>query len=103
MDFSIVLPKAHPDYKTEYQLFREMLRRLKPPEWAKLVVVTADAAFASEDNMRLIQQLNQLDPKRRWDFVFAIARTWNMENGKSLSSLVSTFLTMFFTELGFHT
>ena len=88
VDFRIVLPKAHHDYKTENQLFREMLKRFKPPEWAKLVVVTADAAFASKDNMQLIQQLNQLDPKRRWGFVFAIARTWNMENGKSLSNLV---------------
>ena len=88
VDFSIVLAKAHPDYKTENQLFREMLKRFKPPEWAKLVIVTADAAFASKDNMQLIQQLNQSDPKRRWGFVFAIARTWNMENGKSLSNLV---------------
>ncbi len=37
--------------------------------------------------MQLILQLDQLDPKRRWGFVFAIARTWNMENGKSLSNL----------------
>lgn len=87
-DFRIVLPKAHPDYKTENQLFREMLKAFKPPEWAELVVVTADAAFASKDNMQLIQQLDQSDPKRGWGFVFPIARTWNMENGKSLSNLV---------------
>jgi len=88
VDFCIVLPKAHPDYKTENQLFREMLKRFKPPHWARLVIVTADAAFASKDNMKLIQQLDQSDPKRRWGFVFAIARTWNMENGKRLSNLV---------------
>ena len=88
VDFRIVLPKAHPDYKTENQLFREMLKAFKPPAWAELVVVTADAAFASKDNMQLIQQLDQSDPKRRWGFVFAIARTWNMDNGKSLSNLV---------------
>jgi hypothetical protein len=87
-DFSIVLPKGHPDYKAENELFREMLKRFKPPDWAKLVVVTADAAFASKDNMQLIKQLDQSDQNRRWGFVFAIARTWNMEDGKSLSNLV---------------
>jgi hypothetical protein len=88
VDFSIVLPKGHPDYKTENELFREMLSRFQPPTWAKLVIVTADAAFASKDNMLLIEQLNRSDPTRRWGFVFAIARTWKMEDGKSLSNLV---------------
>ena len=88
VDFSIVLPKGHPDYRTENQLFRDMLTRLKPPEWARLVIVTADAAFASRDNMRLVQQLDQSEHHRHWGFVFAIARTWNMEDGKNLSHLV---------------
>ena len=88
VDFSIVLPKGHPDYKTENQLFREMLSRFKPPTWAKLVIVTADAGFASKDNMQLIKELDRSDPNRRWGFVFAIARTWKMEDGKSLSNLV---------------
>ena len=88
VDFSIVLPKGHPDYKTENELFREMLSKFQPPTWAKLVIVTADAAFASKDNMLLIEQLNRSDPTRRWGFVFAIARTWKMEDGKSLSNLV---------------
>jgi hypothetical protein len=88
VDFRIVLPKEHPDYKTENELFREMLKGFKPPSWAKIVIVTADAAFASKDNMQLIKQLDQADPERRWGFVFAIARTWNMEDGKSLSNLV---------------
>jgi hypothetical protein len=87
VDFCIVLPKGHPDYKTENELFREMLRNFKPPGWARLVVVTADAAFASKANMGLILQMNRSDPTRRWAFVFAIARTWNMEDGKSLSNL----------------
>jgi hypothetical protein len=87
-DFCIVLPKGHPDYKTENELFREMLRRFEPPPWAKLVVVIADAEFASKDNMRLIKELDRSDRNRRWGFVFAIARTWNMEDGKSLNNLV---------------
>jgi IS4 transposase len=88
VDFSIVLPKGHPDYKTENQLFREMLRRFKPPTWAKRVIVTADAAFASIDNMQLVKELDRSDPNRRWGFVFAMARTWKMEDDKSLSDLV---------------
>jgi hypothetical protein len=87
VDFCLVLPKSHPDYETENQLFRKMLKRFKPPAWAELVIVTADAAFASLDNMKLIKKLDRSDPHRRWGFVFAIARTWNMENGKSLSNL----------------
>jgi hypothetical protein len=87
VDFCIVLPKEHPDYKTENELFREMLAGFKPPDWAKIVIVTADAAFASKENMKLIKQLDRGDPRRRWGFVFAIARTWKMEDKKSLSNL----------------
>lgn len=46
VDFRIVLPKEHPAYKTENELFREMLSSFKPPCWARVVIVTADAAFA---------------------------------------------------------
>ena len=51
VDFCIVLPKGHPSYRTENELFREMLTNFKPPGWARLVVVTADAAFASKANI----------------------------------------------------
>jgi len=88
VDFAIVLPKGDPDYKTENQLFREMLARYQPPDWAKYIIVTADAGFASRENMLLIKKLDESDRGRLWGFVFAIARTWNMEDGKSLSNLV---------------
>ena len=88
VDFCVVLPKEHPDYKTENELFRQMLSRFRPPDWARVVIVSADAAFASKENMKLVKRIDQSDQKRRWDFVFAIARTWNMEDGKSLSNLV---------------
>jgi hypothetical protein len=88
VDFSIVLPKGHPAYKNENQLFREMLARFKPPDWARSVIVTADAGFASRENLQLVKQLDKLDHNRLWGFVFAIARTWKMEDGKSLSNLV---------------
>ena len=88
VDFSVVLPKGHSAYRNENQLFREMLARFKPPEWARVVLVTADAGFASRKNMQLVKQLDALDRNRIWGFAFSIARTWNMENGKSLSNLV---------------
>jgi hypothetical protein len=88
VDFSIVLRKGDPDYKNENQLFREMLTRFKPPEWAIYIIVVADAGFASTKNMQLVQQLDKEDKHRIWGFVFSIARTWKMEDGKSLSNLV---------------
>lgn len=88
VDFSIVLPKGHPAYKNENQLFREMLKGFKPPEWARYIIVVADAGLASAKNMQLVQQLDKLDRYRVWGFVFSIARTWKMEDGKSLSNLV---------------
>jgi hypothetical protein len=38
--------------------------------------------------MKLIQARDKADSQRRWGFVFAIARTWNMADGKSLRNLV---------------
>jgi hypothetical protein len=51
-------------------------------------MVVGAAAFAAKDNMKLIQARDKADSQRRWGFVFAIARTWNMADGKSLSNLV---------------
>jgi hypothetical protein len=88
VDFQMVLPKGHPDYQKENELFRHMLSHFKPPDWAKVVMVVGDAAFAAKDNMKLIQARDKADSQRRWGFVFAIARTWNMADGKSLKNLV---------------
>ena len=88
VDFQMVLPKGHPDYKKENELFRHMLNHFQPPDWAKMVIVVGDAAFAAKDNMKLIQARDKADSQRRWGFVFAIARTWNMADGKSLRNLV---------------
>ena len=87
-DFRIVLPKEHPAYKTENELLREMLTSFKPPCWARVVIVMADAAFASKANMQLIQRLDRKDPDRSWGFVCAIAKAWIMKDGKSLKNLV---------------
>jgi hypothetical protein len=88
VDFHVVLPQGHPDYRKENALFRDMLSHFQPPGWAHRVIVIGDAAFAAKDNMKLIQTRDQADPQRRWGFVFAIARTWNMADGKSLKNLV---------------
>ncbi|MDD3654578.1 MAG: transposase, partial [Desulfotomaculaceae bacterium] len=53
-----------------------------------VVIVVGDAAFAAKANMKFIQAKDQDDPQRRWGFVFAIARTWKMADGKSLKNLV---------------
>jgi hypothetical protein len=88
VDFQMVLPKGHPDYQKENELFRHMLSHFQPPDWAKVVIIVGDAAFAAKDNMKLIQARDKADSQRRWGFVFAIARTWNMADGKSLRNLV---------------
>jgi hypothetical protein len=88
VDFRIVLPKTHPDYKTENALFREMVSNFTPPEWAKSIIVLGDASFASKANMKLIKKREKSDQRRNWFFVFAIARTWKFEDGKSLKDLV---------------
>jgi hypothetical protein len=59
-----------------------MLVRFRRPSWAKMVVVVADAAFASTANLPLIQ-------RRGYCFVMALARTWCFENGHALKDLVT--------------
>ncbi len=93
VDFEIILPKDHKKYMKENKLFQQMLKRFSPPEWAKLVIVVGDCAYASKENMKTIQKRDKNDTKRNWRFVFAIARTWNMGNGKKLKDLVTYLVT----------
>jgi hypothetical protein len=82
VDVEIVRRKDHPRYRSENALFRWMLVRFRRPRWAEMVVVVADAAFASGANRQLIQ--------RRGDFfVMACARTWRFENGHAPKELVT--------------
>src|SRR5207237_3276156 len=60
-----------------------------PPTWAKRVIVEGDAAYGSQDNMKLVLKRDVDDPDRRWGFVFAIARTWKTVEGKALKDLVT--------------
>jgi len=77
--FRIIRPKDHPEYRTENALFREMVEVFAPPAWARRVIVCGDAAYGSKENMRMIRRRDGADSRRRWGFVFAIARTWNIE------------------------
>jgi hypothetical protein len=82
VDFELVRRKADPKYRSENTLFRWMLVRFRRPPWAEMIVVVADAAYASKANVQLIRQ-------RGYFFVIAFARTWCFANGKSLKDLVT--------------
>ena len=57
VDFTVIRRQDDPDYQTENALFRQMLHACRRPVWCQEVVVTADAADASQANMALIQML----------------------------------------------
>jgi hypothetical protein len=82
VDFEIVRRKDAPRYRSENALFRRMLVRLRRPLWAEMIVVVADAAFASKANIKLIRH-------RGYFFVIAFARTWRFANGQALKDLVT--------------
>jgi hypothetical protein len=87
--FRLIRPKSHPAYQTENALFREMVGRFVPPPWAKRVIVVGDAAYGSQDNIKMVMKRAADDPARRWGFVFAIARTWKTVEDKAIKDLVT--------------
>jgi hypothetical protein len=87
--FRLIRPKNHPHYRTENELFRDMVRGFTPPSWATDIVVEGDAAYGSQANMQMVMQRHADDPDRTWGFVFAIARTWKTVEGKALKDLVT--------------
>jgi hypothetical protein len=87
--FRLIRPKSHPEYRTENALFREMVSRFVPPAWAKRVIVAGDAAYGSQDNIKMVMKRDADDPARRWGFVFAIARTWKTVEDKAIKDLVT--------------
>jgi Transposase DDE domain len=82
VDFEIVRRKGHPRYCSDNAPCRWMLVRIRRPGWAEVVVIVADAAFASKANLQLIK-------RRGYFFVMAFARTWCFENGHTLKALVT--------------
>lgn len=87
--FRIILPKTHPDYRTENALFRDMLQAFTPPAWATWIIVLGDAAYGSKANINLIKQLEKTDCRRHWAFVFAISRTWKTMEDQTVKDLVT--------------
>jgi len=85
----LIRPKSHPAYQTENALFREMVGRFVPPPWAKRVIVVGDAAYGSQDNIKMVMKRDADDPARRWGFVFALARTWKTVEDKAIKDLVT--------------
>jgi hypothetical protein len=82
VDFELVRRKDQPHYRSENRLFRWMLVRFRRPAWAQMVVVVADAAYASTATLQLIQ-------RRGYLYVMALARTWCFANGHRLKDLVT--------------
>jgi hypothetical protein len=62
-------------------LFRHMLQTFALPAWGRQVVVSAEAGFAANGTLQLIDDL-------QWTYVFARPRTRKFTNGKSLRDLV---------------
>jgi hypothetical protein len=87
--FRLIRPKSHPAYQTENALFREMVGRFVPPPWAKRVIVVGDAAYGSQDNIKMVMKRDADAPARRWGFVFAMARPWKTVEDKAIKALVT--------------
>lgn len=87
--FRPIRPKSHPAYRKENDLFRDRVKDFVPPVWARTIVVEGDAAYGSQDNMKMVRQRNESDPDRRWGFVFAIARPWKTVDDKARKDLVT--------------
>jgi hypothetical protein len=88
VSFRLIRPTSHPQYQTENELFRDMVRGLRPPSWAQAVIVEGDAAYGSKATMQMVRQRDADDPERTGGFIFAIARTWKTVEGKAIKDLV---------------
>ena len=66
-----------------------MVVAFTPPVWATTVIVEGDAAYGSQENIKMVQQRAADDPTRRWGLAFALARTWKTVEDKALKDLVT--------------
>jgi DDE family transposase len=87
--FRVIRRQTDPAYQTENALFREMVRQFVPPAWATRVIVEGDAAYGSQDTMKMGMQRDADDPARRWGLVCALARTWKTVEDKAIKDLVT--------------
>ena len=51
--------------------------------------MAGDAAYGSQDNIKMVMQRDADDPARPWGFVFAMARTWKTVEDKAIKDLVT--------------
>ena len=80
--FPVAIAPLDPDIKGHQNLlFRHMLKTFKPPSWVRQVVVSADAGFAANTTLQLIDD-------QQWAYVFAMPRTRKFTNGKYIRDLV---------------
>jgi hypothetical protein len=82
VDFALLRRNDAPNDQTENAWFRQMLQEFRRPSWCHEVVVTAEAASASQANLATIQALDD-------GSVRALPRTWKVANGKALKALVT--------------
>ena len=80
IDFRMVRPKQHPEYKNHNVLFQEMFAEFEAPKWAKTIMVVGDSGFASKKNLKAIMARNEPTAKVSYYFTFSLARTWKFEN-----------------------
>jgi hypothetical protein len=61
-------------------LFRQMLEKFVPPNWAVALVVEADAGYAAKPTLKLIAE-------KGYGYVFGLARTWKLADGTHVSNI----------------
>ena len=70
-------------------LCREMGRGVVSPPGAKRSIVAGDAAYGSQEKLKLVLKREADAPTRRCGFVCAMARPWKTIAGKALKDLVT--------------
>jgi Transposase DDE domain len=80
--FPVAIAPIDPAIKGHQNIvFRQMLATFEPPAWVRQVIVSADAGFAANKTLQLIQD-------QQWVYVFAMPRTRKFTNGKHVRDLV---------------
>jgi DDE family transposase len=82
LTFRLVKPKKSKGYRSENTLFREMIEDWVLPPGCRMIIVVADAAYASRANLKALQA-------RGWFFVIAFPRPWKLANGQHLRDIVT--------------
>ena len=85
----LIRPKHHPTSQPENALCREMGRGVVSPPGAKRSIVAGDAAYGSQEKLKLVLKREADAPTRRCGFVCAMARPWKTIAGKALKDLVT--------------